>query len=110
MQTFRYSIPEYARDRGISRQSVHKHLSNYPGEHTIIYHGKKYMDYEAYLYLEQVFEGNKIVTLTKERNYLLQENKELRKLEISITKELSNIRKQLEEINQYIKGGGAHEH
>ena len=38
-----YTITDYAKDKGLSRQCIHKRLMNIEKEHTAIFSGKKYM-------------------------------------------------------------------
>lgn len=101
-----YTITDYAKDKGLSRQCIHKRLLNIEKEHTAIFSGKKYMDLEAYLYLEKIFAQNKVVSLKREKELLTEENKLLQQQFASLSEELSAIRNELTNLTQYIKGGG----
>lgn len=101
-----YTITDYAKDKGLSRQCIHKRLLNIEKEHTAIFNGKKYMDLEAYLYLEKIFAQNKVVSLKRENQLLAEENKLLQQQFASLSEELSSIRNELTNLTQYIKGGG----
>lgn len=105
-----YTITDYAKDKGLSRQCIHKRLMDIEKEHTAIFSGKKYMDLEAYLYLEKIFAQNKVVSLKMENELLAEENKLLQqqfaRQFASLSKELSSIRNELTNLTQYIKGGG----
>lgn len=101
-----YTITDYAKDKGLSRQCIHKHLMNIGKEHTAILNGKKHMDLDAYLYLEKVLAQNKIVSLKRENQLLVTENKLLQQQFASLSEELSAIRNELANLSQYIKGGG----
>lgn len=100
-----YTITDYAKDRGLSRQCIHKRLTEIPKSHTYILKGKKYMDLEAYLYLEKIFSSNKAVLLKRENQLLIDENKLLHQQFADLSKEVSDLKDELANLSQYIKGG-----
>lgn len=107
-----YTITDYAKDKGLTRQCIHMRLAKNDEmrKHTKMVNGKKYMDYTAYEYLESIFRDNKIVSLQDENKRLIEENNLLQNQSALFLKELKEIKVQLADLINYVKERDTNEH